>query len=332
MDIQRIFFEILQCFIRMQTSKFVVKEVVSLIRDALELRVRQFQEARYQKIQPKLRKDLTLTAPLCLEGGNVCLTVHFMKRHFNLRCIIRQQYRELRVFPQRAVVCASPPENSAIPSGNLNLDVQCEPNHSKYFSGSGEMIDPLPSSTSTKRAILQKIARQPKIQPQQRQDGQVDKAEKGSAEACHPVPISSRSFLTSESLEEGKAVLSSKLSNSKETTEPNLDATGLKRRPRTQSSSGEDTFHQKTKRPRLGEPAASSDSKNPSSDVAAADSVCSLQPEISQTYQSGLAASLRGLSVKPLSSGSSISSRSVAREGKKGGEHRTSRLRRLKKY
>ncbi|XP_026079373.1 protein SLX4IP isoform X1 [Carassius auratus] len=360
MDIQRIFFEILQCFIRMQTSKFVVKcgnfavlvdlhilplggqdnaswftpehrkEVVSLIRDALELRVRQFQEARYQKIQPKLRKDLTLTAPLCLEGGNVCLAVHFMKRHFNLRCIIRQQYRELRVFPERAVVCASPPENSAIPSGSLNLDV-CEPNHSKYFSGSGEMIDPLPSSTSTKRAILQKIARQPKIQPQQRQDDQVDKAEKGSAEACHPVPISSRSFLTSESMEEGKAVLSSKLSNSKETTEPNLDATGLKRRPRTQSSSGEDTVHQKTKRPRLGEPAASSDSKNPSSDVAAADSVCSLQPEISQTNQSGLAASLRGLSVKPLSSGSSISSRSVAREGKKGGEHRTSRLRRLKK-
>lgn len=44
------------------------QEVCSLVRDALELRVRQFQEARYQKIQPKPRKDLTLTAPLCLEG------------------------------------------------------------------------------------------------------------------------------------------------------------------------------------------------------------------------------------------------------------------------
>jgi len=45
-----------------------LQEVGSLIRDALEPRVRQFQEARYQKIQPKQRKDFTLTAPLCLEG------------------------------------------------------------------------------------------------------------------------------------------------------------------------------------------------------------------------------------------------------------------------
>ncbi|XP_043111015.1 protein SLX4IP isoform X3 [Puntigrus tetrazona] len=279
------------------------KEVGFLIRDALELRVRQFQEARYQKIQPKPRKDLTLTGPLCL--------------------------KELRVFPERVVVCASPPENSALPRGNMNLDVS-EPSHSKYFSGSGKMIDPLPSSTVTKRAILQKIARQAKVQPQERQDDQADKAEKGSAEACHPVTISSGSLLTGESLDAGKAVLSSKLSNSKEVTEPHI-ATGLKRRTRTPSSSGEDADRQKTKRSRLGEPAASSDSNNPSSDFAAPDSVCSPQPEISQTNQSGLAASLRGLSVKPVSSGSSISSRSVAREGRKGGEPRTSRLRRLKK-
>ncbi|XP_043111014.1 protein SLX4IP isoform X2 [Puntigrus tetrazona] len=305
------------------------KEVGFLIRDALELRVRQFQEARYQKIQPKPRKDLTLTGPLCLKGGNVHLAVHFMKRHVNLRCIIRQHYRELRVFPERVVVCASPPENSALPRGNMNLDVS-EPSHSKYFSGSGKMIDPLPSSTVTKRAILQKIARQAKVQPQERQDDQADKAEKGSAEACHPVTISSGSLLTGESLDAGKAVLSSKLSNSKEVTEPHI-ATGLKRRTRTPSSSGEDADRQKTKRSRLGEPAASSDSNNPSSDFAAPDSVCSPQPEISQTNQSGLAASLRGLSVKPVSSGSSISSRSVAREGRKGGEPRTSRLRRLKK-
>lgn len=45
-----------------------LQKVGSLIRDALEPRVRQFQEARYQKIQPKQRKDFTLTAPLYLEG------------------------------------------------------------------------------------------------------------------------------------------------------------------------------------------------------------------------------------------------------------------------
>lgn len=32
-------------------------------------------------------------------------------------------FTELRVFPERVVVRASPPENSALPSGNLNLDV-----------------------------------------------------------------------------------------------------------------------------------------------------------------------------------------------------------------
>ncbi|XP_039509207.1 protein SLX4IP [Pimephales promelas] len=304
------------------------KEVGSLIRDALEPRVRQFQEARYQKIQPKQRKDFTLTAPLCLEGGNVRLAVHFMKRHVNLRCIVRQQYRELRVFPERVVVCASPPVNSALPSGNLNLDVN-EQSRSKYFSSSGDTIDPLPNSTATKRAVLQKIARQANVQPRQRQDNQesisdqlqVDEAQKGSSETCHPVLV----LFTDESLEEGKVVLSSKLRNDKEVTEPHLDATGPKRRPRTPSSSGEDVDRQKTKRLRLGDPAALSDSNKLSPDV------CSPQPEISQTNQSGLATSLRGLSVKPVSSGSSISSRLAAREGRKGGEPRTSRLRRLKK-
>lgn len=50
-----------------------------------------------------------------------------------------------------------------------------------------------------------------------------------------------------------------------------------------------------------------------------------------QTNQNRLAASLRGLSVKPASSGSSISSRSTL--GEEGGENvpRTSRLRRLKR-
>ncbi|RXN05050.1 SLX4IP isoform X1 [Labeo rohita] len=87
------------------------KEVGVLIRDALELRVRQFQEARYQKIQPKPRKDLTLTAPLCLEGGNVRLAVHFMKRHVNLRCIVRQHFRvpnRLASNPNSAKMIKSP--------------------------------------------------------------------------------------------------------------------------------------------------------------------------------------------------------------------------------
>ncbi|TRY93371.1 hypothetical protein DNTS_032864 [Danionella cerebrum] len=139
------------------------KEMISLIRELLETRVRQFQEARHQKVQPKMRKDLI--TPIFLEGGNVRLAVHFIKRHVNLRCVVRLNYRELRVFPERVVVTVSPPENSALPSGNLNLDVS-EQACSKYFSSSGETEVSLPSSATcqTCQHRAPKVPRRPSIQ------------------------------------------------------------------------------------------------------------------------------------------------------------------------
>lgn len=47
----------------------------------------------------------------------------FTSLSYNSIFIFVFTFTELRVFPERVVVCASPPENSALPSGNLNLDV-----------------------------------------------------------------------------------------------------------------------------------------------------------------------------------------------------------------
>ncbi|XP_051507929.1 protein SLX4IP isoform X2 [Myxocyprinus asiaticus] len=358
------------------------KEVGSLIRYAVEQKVRQYQEARHLKIQPKPRKDLTLTSPLCLKGGNVHLAVHFLKRHVNLRCVVKQHYQELRVFPERVVVCASPPENAALPNVNQNLDVneQSATSKSKYFTSPGESVDSLPSIAATKRAILQKIARQANIQPRQCQDDQgsrsaqpkVDATEKRSFEGHEghrPVPLSSEGMFTDKSLEmacvqeEVKTVLSFELSNSNGSGSaqscPNEDkpseqlstdqATALRRRQRTPSSSREDIDHQKAKRLRIGDAAVLSNSNRPSSSLTALGSTWSprnaAQLEIRveeeqltngnstavQTNQSRLAASLRGLSVKPGSSDCAISSRSATREERRGSAPKTSRLRRLKK-
>lgn len=329
------------------------KEVGSLIRDSVEQKVRQFQEARHQKIQPKPKKDVTLKTPLCLEGGNVRLAVYFMKRHINLRCIVRQHYRELRVFPERVVVCASPLENAAPPSGNLNQDVlqQSGQSKSKYFSSPGETKDPLPSSTVTKRAVLQKIARQTNTQSRPCRDDQesrsaqphVDTVEKGIK-----LPVSSIECLFADDLaacahEDVKNTIHlPELNNmDKEDSKPYPESTGTKRRQRTPNSQE----HQKPKRLRIAETDASSDSNRPSSGISSCSSQGAAQAEIrleeevlthgnstgEQSNQNAPAASQRGSSVKPVSSGSSISSRSAAREERRGSVPRTSRLRRLKK-
>ncbi|XP_065152480.1 protein SLX4IP isoform X2 [Paramisgurnus dabryanus] len=342
------------------------KEVGSLIRDSVEQKVRQFQEARYQKIQPKPRKDLTLNTPLCLEGENVRVEVYFMKRHINLRCIVRQHYRELRVFPERVVVCASPPENAVLPNGNLNQDAtqQSGQSKSKYFSSPDETKDPLPSSTATKRAVLQKIARQANTQARQRRDEQVSaqpQVDTVTGEGNCPALVSSECLFGAEDIK--AASLPELTKNDKEVSEgaksfqntknhlkqvcPDTKPcpTSVKRKQQTPNY----TENQKAKRLRLGEVTISSDSNKPSSDIPtqafSRSSHGVAQPEIrleeevltdgnstaAQTNQSRLAARLRGQSAKPVSSGSSISSRSAAREERRGSAPRTSRLRRLKK-
>ncbi|XP_071247178.1 uncharacterized protein [Salvelinus alpinus] len=98
-------------------------------------------------------------------GRRVSLVAYFVKRHFNLRCIVKQQYGELRVFPERYVVCVSRLEDaSANPTPAVTVSQSTE---SQYFSRpAAETRDELNSSTITKRSSLQKIARHANTRPQ----------------------------------------------------------------------------------------------------------------------------------------------------------------------
>ncbi|KAI4884697.1 hypothetical protein NFI96_014119 [Prochilodus magdalenae] len=333
---------------------------------------------------------------LNLAGQNLRLAAYFMKRHVNLRCVIRQHYQELRVFPERFVVCVSLPEFEMAPFGNLNMDSmeQSGQSSSGYFPGPRETLDPLNSSIKTKRAALQKIARQanthPAIEPEHEiQDQNLEAAlsqlpsvaveaalqEKGTVKVDVADLSMQRASVADEAGNKGcqtekvrqweaeDCTEQRDLDNDSESIPQDHQRTGRRRR-RVSGRPTEDFGHQEAKRPCIREPFIcaktpcgstmvltqdSTPGPSPSHPgaTAQASSEGMLEEELlthgkqaphlplsnstaKHTNQSRLAASLRGLSVKAVSSGSSISSRSAAKEEEKS-VPRISRLRRLKK-
>ncbi|XP_045558234.1 protein SLX4IP isoform X2 [Salmo salar] len=153
-----------------ETSWFTMEhteEVTSLVRDAVDRRVRLYIDCLHKRGQPKHKRELPHANPLCVKGRRVSLVANFVKRHFNLRCIVKQQYGELRVFPERYVVCVSRLEDvSANPTPAVTVTVS-QSTESQYFSRpAAETRDELNSSTITKRSSLQKIARHANARPQ----------------------------------------------------------------------------------------------------------------------------------------------------------------------
>ncbi|KAM4607894.1 protein SLX4IP [Polymixia lowei] len=139
-----------------------IEEVTTLVRDAVDQRVKQHTESLHNRGQPKQKKELAPAAALCVQGKSFNLVASFLKRHFNLRCIAERRHGELRVFPERYVVCVSCPEDASAHHGNPSLAATepSEQSRSEYFSRVGETQEPLNSSTKTKKTVLQKIARQ----------------------------------------------------------------------------------------------------------------------------------------------------------------------------
>ncbi|KAL7855829.1 hypothetical protein AOLI_G00194330 [Acnodon oligacanthus] len=314
------------------------------------------------------------------------LAAYFMKRHINLRCVIRQHYQEVRVFPERFIVCVSLPENDMAPFGNLKMTEQSGQSRSGYFSSPRETIDPLNSSKMTKRAALQKIARQAdahpapehKIQDKNQLPSDAEHfvlQEKGTDEdEVMYVSMKTASDRDktgcNDHIEKVKQTLQAKdyakqhdMDHDSESNPQDHQTTG-KRRRRIPSSPIEGFNHQEAKRACVRElfigvetrscstmALMQSSTLGPSSShpgaAAQASSEGMLEEELlthgkqaprlplsnsnaKHTNQSRLAASLRGLSVRAVSSSSSISSRSAAKE-EKPSVPRISRLRRLKK-
>ncbi|XP_047459350.1 protein SLX4IP [Mugil cephalus] len=338
-----------------------VEEVTALVRDAVDQRVKQYTEFLHNRRQAKVKKDLAPAAAFYVKGENFNLVANFLKRHSSLRCVVKQ---DLRVFPERYVVCVSCPEDASAHHRNPSLAASelSEQSRSEYFSNVGETQELLNCSTKTKKTVLQKIAKQASVQEElhgsttgeQQMDLRADLEENQQrVENSPPGNIilngASAGFCQHEiSQESGKRC---KSSDAGEDPHPRrAKRTCVGRPPATIQSHSTECTTQTSKHdllplPPLPPVEAKAESKAfPVSECKKTTvEVELLTPgkraqrlpltsnNTAQTNQNRLAASLRGLSVKPASSGSSIGSRSTL--GEEGGVNvpRTSRLRRLKR-
>ncbi|KAM9809619.1 protein SLX4IP isoform 2-T2 [Syngnathus typhle] len=147
-----------------------IEEVTALIRDAVDQRVKQFTESLEKGRQPKHKKELAPASAFVVKGKHFNLVANFLKRHFNLRCIFKQHQGELRVFPERYVVCVSRPEDAAVhytkPSSTTTE--LSEQSRSEYFSRVGEIQESFNCATKIKKTALQKIAQKSNVQQEHR--------------------------------------------------------------------------------------------------------------------------------------------------------------------
>ncbi|NXK46716.1 SLX4I protein, partial [Chauna torquata] len=82
------------------------EEVCMLLEEVVASRVKHYLEARKQRGQWKSLEHAS-SAPLFITANSFHITAYFMKRWINLRCAVGERYRELRVFPDKFVVCVS---------------------------------------------------------------------------------------------------------------------------------------------------------------------------------------------------------------------------------
>ncbi|XP_059928937.1 protein SLX4IP isoform X2 [Gadus macrocephalus] len=136
-----------------------LEEVAVLVQGAVEQRVKLHAERLHKPA--KHRKELLPAKAFSATGTSFNLVANFLKRHYNLRCLVKDRYGELRVFPERGVVCVSRPEDASARPGNPNqaASERGEQSRSEYFSRVGGTQEPLNSSVKTKRSALQKMAR-----------------------------------------------------------------------------------------------------------------------------------------------------------------------------
>ncbi|XP_028279495.1 protein SLX4IP [Parambassis ranga] len=363
-----------------------IEEVTTLVRDAVDQRVKQYTEFLHNRRQAKQKKELAQASAFFVKGENFNLVANFLKRHISLRCIVKQ---DLRVFPERYVVCVSCPEDASAHHRNPSLPATelGEQSRSEYFSSVGETQELSNSPAKTKKTLLQKLAKQASVQ--QELNGSPTAEQHIDQRACDPNPETVSSCGQKVLQEEGLKVpcsgaLTEAVANIGPSDNVNGSSTDLCQHEVIQNTSkskrcklsdaGEDPHPQKAKRTRLGRPPTTMQTQStecftqtskhdllplpplPPVEAKAESkafpvSECkktTLEVELltpgkraqrlpltsnntAQTNQNRLAASLRGLSVKPASSGSSIGSRSTLREEGSENVPRTSRLQRLKR-
>ncbi|NWJ07728.1 SLX4I protein, partial [Crypturellus undulatus] len=164
------------------------EEVCMLLEDAVASRVKHYLETPKQHGQGK-SMDHATSAPFFLTGNRFHIAAQFMKRWVNLRCAMGKRYRELRVFPERFVVCISKLESDPSPWTCENGALKEVSNGtSEYFTESAENEKlKLSTTQKIKQDILKEIVNRTKAgvscvnRPQTRKDS--NKVHPGSVES-----------------------------------------------------------------------------------------------------------------------------------------------------
>ncbi|XP_040303638.1 protein SLX4IP [Herpailurus yagouaroundi] len=133
------------------------EEVCLLLKETIDSRVKEYLEVRKQH-RPS-NTEFTRSSPLTLKGYGFQITAYFLKRGIRLHCFRSSQNTELRVFPDRFVVCVSQLSFShdLMASQNEELTEGTLHGASDYLAECAE--SPLPPSAKRKRNALKEIVR-----------------------------------------------------------------------------------------------------------------------------------------------------------------------------
>ncbi|NXF23817.1 SLX4I protein, partial [Rhodinocichla rosea] len=140
------------------------EEVCKLLEEVVASRVKHYLEAPKQRGQWKPTEQGS-SGPLFLTANSLHITAYFMKRWVNLRCALGKHYRELRVFPEKFIVCVSKldfdPSAWTCDSGGLKEELSN--GTSEYFTESAENKKlKISLSEQIKQDILRKIVKRTK--------------------------------------------------------------------------------------------------------------------------------------------------------------------------
>ncbi|NXG48638.1 SLX4I protein, partial [Psilopogon haemacephalus] len=115
------------------------EELCMLLEEVVASRVKHYLETPKQRGQWKSTEHAS-SGPLFLTANSFHITAYFMKRWVNLRCALGNHYRDLRVFPDRFIVCVSKLDSNprAWTRENGVLKEEFSSGTSEYFTESAE--------------------------------------------------------------------------------------------------------------------------------------------------------------------------------------------------
>ncbi|NXI90295.1 SLX4I protein, partial [Psophia crepitans] len=158
------------------------EEVCMLLEEVVAARIKHYLEAP-KRGQWKSMEHAT-SGPLFLTAKSFHITAYFMKRWVNLRCAVGKHYRELRVFPDRFIVCVSKLESNpgAWTCENGVLKEELSNGTSEYFTESAENKKlKMSLNEQIKQDILKEIVKRTKPRKSSTSKPQISK---DSKKAC----------------------------------------------------------------------------------------------------------------------------------------------------